>query len=600
MTDQSDTHISRPGLDDLQPTIDAFAGVPAKLAGALRERGFEGLTSVQQAVLAAESDGRDLRISSQTGSGKTVAIGLAVAPRLIGDAEAGRSGRRGPAVFVLVPTRELAMQVRDELSWLFADVRGIGITVLMGGTSIGLERRELTRGPQVVVGTPGRTLDHVKSGALVCSDVTHVVLDEADRMLDMGFREELEAILEGMPAERCTHLVSATFDPAVRRLADRHQTRPLHVEGTKLGAANADIEHVVHLVGPRGAYAAIVNHLLLNEGRRCLIFVERRVDVTSLTEKLSADGFPVQAFSGELPQAQRTRTLNAFRDGTIKTLVSTDVAARGIDVPNIELVIHADPPESADTYVHRSGRTGRAGSTGHSVLLCPPKAKRYVTRVLETARISADWLPAPTAAKVRKRLRRRFRQQLHEKLAVEGGPDQKQVDYAKLLLDGREPAEVVAHLLDLAQPIPPRAPMDVPEPSHEVVDRGRRAEQRDAGHGRYVTFSINWGRQGGAAPNRILSHVCRRGEVRGQAIGSIRVGERSSTFQVDAREADRFEARAKRPDPREPKVRIVRAADGGPAPRSPGAERSRPERPSKPHRKDKGKGKGKNKRPRRS
>jgi ATP-dependent RNA helicase DeaD len=459
----------------------------------------------------------------------------------------------------------------------------------MGGTSLGLERRELTRNPRIIVGTPGRTLDHLKAGALDCSGVTHIVLDEADRMLDMGFREELEAILGCVPDKRRTHLVSATFDPAVRRLADRVQDRPLHVQGTKLGAANQDIEHVAHLVDACGVYAAIVNHLLLNEGQRCLIFVERRVDVTSLTEKLSADGFPVQAFSGELPQAQRTRTLGAFRDGTIKTLVSTDVAARGIDVPNIELVIHADPPESAYAYVHRSGRTGRAGSTGCSVLLVQPKARRYVTRVLETNRIVADWQPAPAPSRVRKSLRRRFRQTLHERLAVEGGADQKQVDYAKLLLEGRDPAEVVAHLLELAQPAPARAPMDVPEPSQSAAtradhgDRGARGRRAPANRASsYVTFSINWGKQSGAAPNRVLSHVCRRGDVRGRAIGTIKVGPSSSTFDVDAKIADRFETRAQRRDPREPKLRIVRARGGaGPVNTVEAARRAKPGAPFK-------------------
>jgi len=326
-----------------------LAGIPEQLAEAMRRRGFEELTSVQRAVLDADAEERDLRISSQTGSGKTVAIGLALAQHLSADATSAAADRKSTSVLVLVPTRELAMQVRDELSWLFAGIPGLGIEVVIGGTSIGLERRALSRRPRVVVGTPGRTLDHLKSGALDCSRVEHVVLDESDRMLDMGFREELEAILEKMPSERRTHLVSATFAAGVRKLADRFQKKVLQIEGTRLGAANRDIEHVAHLVDRHGIYPAVVNLLLLNEGGRCLIFVERRVDASSLAEKLSADGFPVQSFSGELPQAQRTRTLNAFRDGTMKTLVSTDVAARGIDVPDIELVIHADVPESADT-----------------------------------------------------------------------------------------------------------------------------------------------------------------------------------------------------------------------------------------------------------
>ena len=599
MTDRHDVPTpdsNEPTLpDDFPQSTNPFGDVPPILADAFCKRGFTALTSVQRAVLDAESDGRDLRISSQTGSGKTVAIGLAIAPQLIAEAEASHPGKRGPSVVILVPTRELAMQVRDELDWLFAGMRGVGTTVLMGGTAIGRERRALTRDPRIIVGTPGRTLDHLKAGALEFSRVAHIVLDEADRMLDMGFREELEAIFERVPDQRRTHLVSATFDPAVRRLADGVQTRPLQVQGTKLGAANQDIQHIAHLVDTRGAYPAIVNHLLLNEGQRCLIFVERRIDVTRLAEKLSADGFPVQAFSGELPQAQRTRTLGAFRDGTMKTLVSTDVAARGIDVPNIELVIHADPPESAYAYVHRSGRTGRAGRAGRSVLLVPPKAQRYVERILAKNRIVADWQPAPAASPVRKALRRRFRQSLRESLAVEGAPDQTRVDYAKRLLEGRDPAELVAHLLELAQPTPARAPMNVPEPSPSVrarADRrGRRAHARHSAANRasrYVRFSIDWGQQDGAVPKRVLSHVCRLGNIRSQFIGAIKIGPRSTTFDVDAAVADRFETCARRGGAQEPAREIARTRGGaGSGTSADDSRRSKPRAPFKKKRRGK-------------
>ena len=522
----------------------------------MERRGFVALTSVQQAVLDAESSGRDVRISSQTGSGKTVAIGFALAGTLT---QAAARDRRGPRVLVLVPTRELAMQVRDELRWLLEDVRGAGIEVVMGGTSLGGERRALARRPDVVVGTPGRTLDHVRSGALGCADVEHVVLDESDHMLDLGFRDELEAILGDLPQERRTHLVSATFAAQVRKLADRFQHDALHTEGTRLGDANADIEHVAHLVGPGDTYAALVNWLLLNEGGRCLIFVERRIDASSLAERLSGDGFPVQAFSGELPQAQRTRTLNAFRDGTIKTLVSTDVAARGIDVPDIELVIHADPPCDADTYVHRSGRTGRAGRTGRSVMLVPPRAQRYATRLHTAARVDADWRPAPTAARVRKQLRRRFRHQVHERLRSDEAPTQERIDHAKGLLDGHDPAAVVALLLELAEPRPAREPMEV----REIAPVGGKAPAR-ANPG-YVRFRINWGEKGGAAANRILGHVCRRGKIRGHLIGAIDIGYEDSTFDVAERAADPFERSVQKPDARDPRIRIQRI-DRGPRP----------------------------------
>ncbi|HIF95645.1 MAG TPA: DEAD/DEAH box helicase [Myxococcales bacterium] len=560
---------------DEKPAQDSLAGVPVALAQAMRKRGYSELTPVQRAVLDSESDGRDLRISSQTGSGKTVAIGLGLAGHFSARLADKATARSGPSVLVLVPTRELAMQVRDELHWLFAGMQGLRTQVVMGGTSVLVERRGLSQKPHIVVGTPGRTLDHIKGGALVPTEIQHVALDESDRMLDMGFRDELEAILEQLPRERRTHLISATFPGAVCKLADRFQKKPLHIQGTRLGAANADIEHSAHLLDRRESYGALVNLLLLNDDGRCLIFVERRVDASSLATKLSGDGFPVQPFSGELPQAQRTRTLNAFRDGTIRTLVSTDVAARGIDVPDIELVVHMDAPADADSYVHRSGRTGRAGRTGKSVMLVPPRSQRSIDRLLAAARIKAEWTPPPTAAKVTKQLRKRFRHQMHQRLADTESVTQAQIDYAKGLLDGRDPAAVVAMLLEFAEPSPVRAPMEIREPRAGSAPSGKRSDSggkrsdsrgkwSDSGSKRsdsgFVRFSINWGEGTGATPSRILGHVCRRGDVNSRSVGAIKIGDTTSTFDVEASAAAVFEKRARRPDARDPKLKIFRSS----------------------------------------
>ncbi|HIL00941.1 MAG TPA: DEAD/DEAH box helicase [Myxococcales bacterium] len=588
---------------DEKPAQDSLAGVPVALAQAMRKRGYSELTPVQRAVLDSESDGRDLRISSQTGSGKTVAIGLGLAGHFSARLADKATARSGPSVLVLVPTRELAMQVRDELHWLFAGMQGLRTQVVMGGTSVLVERRGLSQKPHIVVGTPGRTLDHIKGGALVPTEIQHVALDESDRMLDMGFRDELEAILEQLPRERRTHLISATFPGAVCKLADRFQKKPLHIQGTRLGAANADIEHSAHLLDRRESYGALVNLLLLNDDGRCLIFVERRVDASSLATKLSGDGFPVQPFSGELPQAQRTRTLNAFRDGTIRTLVSTDVAARGIDVPDIELVVHMDAPADADSYVHRSGRTGRAGRTGKSVMLVPPRSQRSIDRLLAAARIKAEWTPPPTAAKVTKQLRKRFRHQMHQRLADTESVTQAQIDYAKGLLDGRDPAAVVAMLLEFAEPSPVRAPMEIREPRAGSAPSGKRSDSggkrsdsrgkwSDSGSKRsdsgFVRFSINWGEGTGATPSRILGHVCRRGDVNSRSVGAIKIGDTTSTFEVEASAAAVFEKRARRPDARDPKLKIFRssAASGQttkPVPRVGGLATERP-KPGTKHR----------------
>jgi ATP-dependent RNA helicase DeaD len=243
------------------------------------------------------------------------------------------------------------------------------------------------------------------------------------------------------------------------------------------------------------------------------------------------------------------------------------VAARGIDVPDIELVIHLDPPKDADSYVHRSGRTGRAGRTGRSVMIVPPRARRNVMRILEMARIKAEWEPAPSANKVNKQLRKRFRHQLHQRLASEVSPTQRQIDYAKRLLDGRDPAEVVALLLELAQPVPAREPMEIRELANDV----RTGQETAPG---FVRFRVNWGERGGAAANRLLGHVCRRGEIRGQLVGAIDIGPDESTFEVAASVATRFEKLVRRPDPRDPKLRIVRVGGG-----HPGSSGGRPARP---------------------
>jgi ATP-dependent RNA helicase DeaD len=461
------TSIAR--TETFMSTLDPFAGVPGPLRTSLERRGFTALTAVQRAVLAADSKGHDLRISSQTGSGKTVALGLALAASFLEEPDAEREPTvndgprlRGPVALVITPTRELAVQVRDELKWLFAEIRGLRVEAVTGGTDVGGERRMLRRPPTILVGTPGRLLDHMRSEALSCASVAHVVLDEADRMLEMGFREELEAIIDALPAERRSHLVSATFSGPVRRVADRFQgPGALHLEGTALGEANDDIDHVAQVVEPGQRYAALVNALLLGLGERVLVFVDRRVGASDLAEQLAGDGFAALPFSGDLSQAQRTRTLHAFRTGTIQVLVSTDVAARGIDVPDISMVVHMTPPQDADGYTHRSGRTGRAGQRGRSLLLVPPRAQRYVTRLLAGAGIEADWQLVPTPGKVRKAITKRTRKQLHARLDAEPGPAEKSVQYATLLLEGRDPATVVAALLELAEPRLPRDPMPV-------------------------------------------------------------------------------------------------------------------------------------------
>ncbi|MEO0652903.1 MAG: DEAD/DEAH box helicase, partial [Planctomycetota bacterium] len=298
-----------------------LAALPEALRTALESRGFEGLTAVQAAVLEPENRGRDLRISSQTGSGKTVALGIA-AFEAIQDALGLPLSPGGPSLLVIVPTRELASQVAEELGWLYAGLEGLRIDCVTGGTSVLAERRRLDHPPHVLVGTPGRLLDHLEAGALNLGEVAELVLDEADQMLDMGFRDELEGILERTPEERRTHLVSATLPAAILELAELYQRDAKAVEGTALGEANADIEHIAVRVVPQDRYAALTNLLLAAGDERTLVFVATRAGASQLADRLADDGFAALPLSGELAQAQRTRTLTSFRSGVARILVA--------------------------------------------------------------------------------------------------------------------------------------------------------------------------------------------------------------------------------------------------------------------------------------
>lgn len=555
---------------------DPFALVPPALAPALRARGFEALTPVQAAVLVPSAAGRDLQISSKTGSGKTVALGLALAPTLT-SAPAGPLP--GPRALIIVPTRELANQVAEELTWLYAGQRGVRVAAVTGGTPLFRDRQVLAGRPALLVGTPGRLLDHLRSGQFDPAAVKELVLDEADQMLDLGFREELEAILDSLPAERRTQLVSATFPEGILRLAERYQQDPLAIEGTRLGEANLDIEHEAYAVERSGRYGLLVDLLALQDAPRTLVFVERRAEALALAHRLEADGFAAQPLSGELSQSLRERTLAAFRSGQVRVLVATDVAARGLDVPDVAAVIHGSLPINAETYTHRAGRTGRAGKRGLSILFAPHYKRRDVERLAREARIRFQWRRSPDSAAVRAEVRARERARLAAELqtALAAGPSAERLEEARSLLEGRDPAALVAALLE-------RLAAGAPRPSAAPGASAARAASADSATAARssaapagdppaapprprseggVRFTINWGAARGATPPRLVASLCRRGRVRGFHIRAIEVFERHSTFEIHPQVAEAFEDFASRRDPRDPGILIQREEQDG-------------------------------------
>ncbi|RZJ84729.1 MAG: DEAD/DEAH box helicase, partial [Brevundimonas sp.] len=376
-----------------------FPAVHPALDRALAARGYAEPTPVQAAVLEEGLSDQDLLVSAQTGSGKTVAFGLAAAPTLLPDSEAFGTAD-APFALVIAPTRELAMQVSTELTWLYAETKA-KIATCVGGTDARQEARKLNAGVHIVVGTPGRLKDHIDRGNLDLSAIRVIVLDEADEMLDMGFREDLEYILEQAPAERRTLLFSATIAREIAALAKRYQKDAVRIDTTDRTRAHADIEYRAMRIAPNEIEHAVVNVLRYFEAPGALVFCSTRESVKHLQAALRERGFSSVGLSGELSQRERTDALQALRDGHARVCVATDVAARGLDLPDLGLVLHAELPVNRATLLHRSGRTGRAGKKGVSVLLVPNPKRRRAEMLLSSAGVEATWEGAPTADAIR-------------------------------------------------------------------------------------------------------------------------------------------------------------------------------------------------------
>ena len=573
-------------------STDLEQRIGAPMAQALAQKGYLELTSVQEAVLDPALAGHDVRLSSQTGSGKTVAIGFLLRNAVEAHA-AGGERAAPPAALVVTPTRELAKQVEQELGWLLAPYR-VSVTSVTGGASYRDERRALAASPAVVVGTPGRLLDHLGRGSFVGSGLAAVVLDEADRMLDMGFRDDIEAILAQAPEGRRTHLVSATFPREVKALADKVQHEPREVFGSPQGAANLDIEHVIHVVESRERFDALVNLLLAHPEEQMLVFARTRADVARITSELMQDGFVVSSLSGEMEQAERNRALAAFKTGRYRALIATDVAARGIDVVGIARVVHFEPPTDRDSYTHRSGRTGRAGRKGVSSVLVAPTGLSRMLANLGRLGLQPRFEPIPSGEEIRKLANARWYEDL-----VADDPDGAVLPFepatwalAKNLSQHPSAVRVIARLLVRAGQMGPTEPRELTQRDPDALRRRlaapkpTRAERQST---EWVSFHVTFGEEQGADPRRLLALTCRRGRIKGTDVGSIRVLRRHSVVDVAARVVADFARAAARPDPREPQV-TFRAAPGRPeaeAPNRPATSRvhapaRRPGPPARP------------------
>jgi len=505
------------------------SGIHPALAEALAARGYDTLTSVQSAVVAGEAEGRDLIVSAKTGSGKTVAFGLAIAGQLLEGQQAPWT--REPLGLVIAPTRELAIQVSKELAWLYAPA-GARVVTCVGGMDPMKERRALQGGTHIVVGTPGRLRDHLERGALDLSALRVAVLDEADEMLDMGFREELEEILDATPQERRTLLFSATMPRPIVALARRYQRDALRIETSGDRESHTDIAYQAVAVSPTDIEHVVVNVLRLHEAETAILFCATREAVRRLHASLTERGFQAVALSGEHSQTERNNALQALRDKRARVCVATDVAARGIDLPSVSHVIHVELPRDAETLQHRSGRTGRAGRKGIAVLVVPLRRRRNVETMLRNARIQAEWIDPP----VPEQIRAKDRDRLLASLSAPVEPDEEDQQLAGQIMAMLAPEAIAASLVRALR-------TDLPAPE-DILGSGGRDDRGQPGprpgFEGSTWFMINAGRRHNADPRWLLPLICRYGHVSRNEIGAIRIAASESYFEVTQRATPGF------------------------------------------------------------
>ncbi|KQV81540.1 DEAD/DEAH box helicase [Rhizobium sp. Root1220] len=519
-------------------------GVVPAIAKALAKRGYSELTPVQKSMLDPALAASDALVSAQTGSGKTVAFGLALAPTLL-EGEDRFPPAAEPLALVIAPTRELALQVKRELEWLY-EMTGAVIVSCVGGMDIRSERRALERGAHIVVGTPGRLCDHIRRRALNMSVLKAVVLDEADEMLDLGFREDLEFILEASPDDRRTLMFSATVPAAIAKLAKSYQRNAVRIATKAEEKQHIDIEYRALVVAPSDRENAIINVLRYYEATNAIVFCSTRAAVNHLTARFHNRNFNVVALSGELTQNERSHALQAMRDGRARVCIATDVAARGIDLPGLDLVIHADLPTNSDTLLHRSGRTGRAGRKGVSALIVPLNARRKAERLLDNAGISASWGRPPSAEEVSSRDEER----LIADPIFHQVPDEDEHELVKRLLAAHG-AEKLANAFVSLYRSNQSAPEDLIEISFQDDGNRKRRENTDGPRepsqkgprddfGASVWFSVSVGRKQNAEPRWLIPMLCRNGNVTKREIGAIKMQQDETFVEIAADSAGTF------------------------------------------------------------
>jgi ATP-dependent RNA helicase DeaD len=502
---------------------------------AISDLGYEEPTPIQARTIARMTAGVDIIAQAQTGTGKTAAFALPIIEKL-------ESGMRTPQALILTPTRELAVQVAEAFH-SYGKYHRVMILPVYGGQPIERQLRALDRGVEVVVGTPGRILDHINRGTLKLDQVRTVVLDEADEMLDMGFIEDIEAILSATPSERQTALFSATMPQPIVELARRYMRTPERITIKAEQMTVPQIRQTYYEVGGRDKFEVLTRVLDYERPSSAIIFCRTKSEVDSLGERLIARAFPAETLHGDLSQIQRDRVMGRFRSGQVELLVATDVAARGLDIEHVSHVVNYDIPLDPEVYVHRIGRTGRAGRTGCAVTLVTPRERRLLRLIERATGATVQRMRLPTISDVIARRRETFKETLRETIA-QGGLEQYTI-MAEDLGEEYSPTDLAAAAFKLLLGEPPadvedRLAAEEPETYEERASRPRARRERDFGPERGMTrLFIDVGRDDGVRPGDIVGAIANEAGIPGRTIGAIELFERFSFVEVPSNQSEK-------------------------------------------------------------
>jgi ATP-dependent RNA helicase DeaD len=532
------------------------------LIAAVTSLGYEEPTPVQSETIPLLLSGRDMLAQAATGTGKTAAFALPMLHRLADDAgtdpKVGPSRRRRTRGLILVPTRELAMQVAEAIH-KYARGSGIAVVPVYGGASMFQQIRSLERGADIVVATPGRALDLLRRESLDLSSLQMLVLDEADEMLDMGFADDLDAILQATPRDRQTALFSATMPPRILSIAQKHLENPQRItiarEKTAAGKMPR-VRQVAYVVSRAHKPAALQRVLDMESPSSALVFCRTRLEVDTLVETLNAHGYRAEALHGGMQQRQRDAVMNRFRAAKADLLIATDVAARGLDIEQLSHVINYDLPSAPEAYVHRIGRTGRAGREGTAITLVEPREHRHLRSIEQITKQKVEVATVPTVADLRARRLELTRASLRERI-LEGDLDDVRVVVESLaqefdVIDVAAAAVKLAHAAVAGDSEP-----DIPEPRRpEPRSVGRPSTGRQAG-GDVTRIFIGAGRNAGIRAADLVGAIANEAGINSRELGAIEITDRFSLVEVPQDRADEIVAAMRKATLRGQKV-VVR------------------------------------------